>query len=168
MIEAGKDFFGEDALQYVVVVFTKCSKEHTKSPENFRMHWNNGIRRLVNSVGNRWSISPDPDVFSPGDPNFERHLEGLRKHILSTFEIYPIKSFEDYRAEMMRAKKKEEEDRKRDGDKISELTMTVEIKEKQIKDLCEELVKTKKLCEELEETKNLKESESRSWWCCIL
>lgn len=76
--------FGEDALRYFIIVFSKCNREYTvMPPQTFKGHWNDEIFNLVNAVGNRWAISPNPEIFSPGESIFEEKLKGLRKEILS-------------------------------------------------------------------------------------
>lgn len=142
IIEAVKVFLGEDALKYIIIVFSKCNKEYTKFPKKFQKSWNNEIHNLTNSLGNRWTVSPNPDVFSPDDEVFVQRLEDLRDHILSTYEVYQIKYFEDYRKnleEMLRAKREEEKNRQMKIEENEVLKIRLEVEEKANKELRDQL-----------------------------
>ncbi|GET02537.1 AIG1-type guanine nucleotide-binding (G) domain-containing protein [Rhizophagus clarus] len=56
-INGVKLFLGEEALQYMISVFSHCNKKQTNDPENFKKRsWNEPIRAFVNSVGGVYTI----------------------------------------------------------------------------------------------------------------
>lgn len=140
-------FLGEDALRYIIIVFTGCNKEHTKFPEKFQRSWNNEIHNLVSSVGGQWTISPNPDIFSPDDPVFEQWLEDFRKRILSTFGIYQVKYFGDYRKhheKAMQIQRDDDKNRQEVRDENAILKLEMEIHKQQIDELIKMLEKDRK------------------------
>ncbi|RHZ74812.1 hypothetical protein Glove_219g64 [Diversispora epigaea] len=110
VIKIVKGFLGEDTLRHFIIVFSKCGKPLTfLPPQKFKKLWCDNIRNLVNSAGNRWSISPNSDFLSPGEPEFEKNLEELRQNILSIDGVYAISYFEEYRRAVTEKNRRETE-----------------------------------------------------------
>ncbi|GET02607.1 hypothetical protein GLOIN_2v1701793 [Rhizophagus clarus] len=88
MINTIKRFFMEEHFRCMILVFSKCRKKQTLNPGYFRKtYWNETIEAFINSIGNRWGISPDIDIFSPGDHVYEQRLKELQYHITSMSAI---------------------------------------------------------------------------------
>ncbi|GET02533.1 hypothetical protein GLOIN_2v1846293 [Rhizophagus clarus] len=117
-----KMFLGEEALQYMISVFSHCNKKQTNDPENFRKRsWNEPIRAFVNSVGNRWVISPNPENFPSDSLVYEQRIKELHKHIASIDGVYTNKCLEKARREQeenARIAREAEEKRKREYDEL--------------------------------------------------
>ncbi|GBB90391.1 hypothetical protein RclHR1_17320004, partial [Rhizophagus clarus] len=89
MINTIKRFFMEEHFRCMILVFSKCRKKQTLDPGYFRKtYWNETIKAFINSIGNRWCISPDIDIFSPGDHVYEQRLKELQYHITSMSAVY--------------------------------------------------------------------------------
>ncbi|GBB84103.1 hypothetical protein RclHR1_10740002 [Rhizophagus clarus] len=103
MVNMIKLFLGDDALEYMITVFSHCDKKQTEDPEYFKkVSWNKQIKVFVNSMGNRWTISPNPDLFSPSSNVRQQRLRELENHILSIDGVYTNELLE-------KARKKQEE-----------------------------------------------------------
>ncbi|GET02531.1 hypothetical protein GLOIN_2v1846293 [Rhizophagus clarus] len=98
MIDRIRLFLGEAALEYMISVFSHCNTKQTKEPEYFkRSCWNDPVKAFVNSVGNRWAISPNPEIFPPDDSNHKLRLEELEDRIISIDGVYTNDLFEKAR-----------------------------------------------------------------------
>ncbi|CAG8513980.1 12168_t:CDS:2, partial [Dentiscutata heterogama] len=70
--------FGKKSLQYMVAVFSNCNAKQTKDIDQFKNSWNEEIRAFVNSIGSRWAISPNSDIFPSDHPVHQSHINKLR------------------------------------------------------------------------------------------
>ncbi|GBB83523.1 hypothetical protein RclHR1_10220007 [Rhizophagus clarus] len=115
-------FLGEEALQYMISVFSHCNKKQTEDLEYFRKScWNEPIRAFVNSVGGRWAISPNSEIFPPDNPVHENRLKELQAKITSIHEVYTNEFLEKARKEQEeneRKAKEAEERRKKEYDDL--------------------------------------------------
>jgi hypothetical protein len=126
MINRIKTFLGEEALQYMIAVFSHCNRKQTEDKEYFRkVCWSEPVKAFVNSVGYRWAISPNPDIFPPDNQIHKLvklRLEKLQKLITSnTDEVYTNDLFEKARkkqAENARIAREAEEKRQIEYDEI--------------------------------------------------
>uniref|UniRef100_U9SQJ7 AIG1-type G domain-containing protein n=1 Tax=Rhizophagus irregularis (strain DAOM 181602 / DAOM 197198 / MUCL 43194) TaxID=747089 RepID=U9SQJ7_RHIID len=84
MVDRIKLFLGDGSLQYMISVFSHCSRKQTEDPEYFRkFSWNPEMKAFVNSMGNRWAISPNPENYPPNNPVRKQRLGDLQNHIVS-------------------------------------------------------------------------------------
>jgi hypothetical protein len=115
-------FLGEEALQYMISVFSHCNTKQTKDLEHFKKFcWNDPVKAFVNSVGNRWAISPNPEIFSPDNPVHEKRLKELQEIITSIDGVYTNEFLEKARKEQEeneRKAKEADEKRKREYDEL--------------------------------------------------
>ncbi|GBB83524.1 hypothetical protein RclHR1_10220008 [Rhizophagus clarus] len=115
-----KMFLGEESLQYMISVFSHCNKKQTKDPEYFKNScWNEQIKTFIESVGDRWTISPDPEDFPPDNLLHKQRLKELKKHIVSIKGVYTNDLLEKARKkqeENARIAKEAEEKRQREYD----------------------------------------------------
>ncbi|CAG8724464.1 1368_t:CDS:2, partial [Funneliformis mosseae] len=117
MIDGISTLFGEEAFLNMITVFNNCSYKNINDPKNFEKIWNKKVRMLVNRMGNRWAIIPNPEVFPPGTEVHNKCLEHLENTICTIYEIYTNELFENTRKEQeerARIAREEEEKRQRE------------------------------------------------------
>ncbi|GBC40557.1 uncharacterized protein OCT59_012557 [Rhizophagus irregularis] len=106
-------FLGEESLQYMISVFSNCNRKQTKDPEYFKNScWNEPIKAFINSLDNRWAISPNTEDFPPGNLVHEKCLKELEKHITNidgVFTNYLFKKARKMQEETARKAKEDEE-----------------------------------------------------------
>ncbi|CAB5191080.1 unnamed protein product [Rhizophagus irregularis] len=106
MISRIRLFLGNEALQYMISVFSHCNKKQTENPDHLKKSsWNEPVRAFVNSVGNRWAISPNPEIFSPDSLVHQKRLKELHDHIITIDGVYTN--------ELLKKARKEQEDNAR-------------------------------------------------------
>ncbi|PKY61815.1 hypothetical protein RhiirA4_412996 [Rhizophagus irregularis] len=124
MVNRIKLFLGDEALQHMITVFSFCDKKQTENPENFKkLFWNKEIKAFINSMGNRWAISPNSDIFPPDNLVHQQRLGELRNHIASIDGVYTnelLKNARKKQEENARIAKETEEKRKREYDEKAE------------------------------------------------
>ncbi|CAG8738258.1 17944_t:CDS:2, partial [Acaulospora morrowiae] len=80
-----RGFLGKDATNHIIVVFSHANKRQTESRDEMKKTWNNTVQLFIQNVGNRWGISPNPDIFSPNDSANDRvngtETKGERKGV---------------------------------------------------------------------------------------
>ncbi|CAB4392963.1 unnamed protein product [Rhizophagus irregularis] len=163
IINRVKLFFGEEALQYMISVFSHCNRKQTNDPEYFKnVSWNREMKALVNSMGNRWAISPSPDIFPLNNLVHNQRLEELQNHIVSIDGVYTNELLEkarkrqDENARIAREAKEKrqkeyDENKRREGEAIARKNYekqkeiderkTNERRKKEIEDIMEFLLK---------------------------
>ncbi|RGB42335.1 AIG1 family-domain-containing protein [Rhizophagus diaphanus] len=97
LVNGIKLFLGKKALQYTIPVFTHCTRKQTSKPEHLMSSWNQPIKDLVNSMGNRWAISPNPELFPFNSLVHNKCLKELRHHIVSIDGVYTNELIENAR-----------------------------------------------------------------------
>ncbi|CAB5393769.1 unnamed protein product [Rhizophagus irregularis] len=122
MIDKIMLLLGEEALQYMISVFSHCNRKQTENPEYFsKSCWNDPIKAFVNSVGGRWAISPNPEAFPPDNIVRQKRLQDLENIITSMSEIYRTEILDKARKiqeENARIAREIEEKRQREYDEI--------------------------------------------------
>ncbi|PKY29395.1 hypothetical protein RhiirB3_417966 [Rhizophagus irregularis] len=120
MVNKIKLLLGDEALQYMITVFSFCDKKQTENLENFKKSsWNKEIKTFVNSMGNRWAISPNSDIFPPDNRVHQQRLRELWNHIFSIDGVYTnelLKKARKKQEENARIAKEAKEKRKREYD----------------------------------------------------
>ncbi|CAG8566514.1 22038_t:CDS:2 [Rhizophagus irregularis] len=74
-------FVIEESCRHMIVVFSKCRKRQTKDRYFMEDCFNDRIKSFLDKVGNRWVISPDPDMFEEPKSVVERHMNDLKSYI---------------------------------------------------------------------------------------
>ncbi|RGB33871.1 AIG1 family-domain-containing protein [Rhizophagus diaphanus] len=88
----------EESCRHIIVVFTKCRKKQTKDRHLMEEGFNADLKSFLDKVGNRWVISPDPDMFDEqDDPVLERHINDLKTYIGVMPKPYTTELFEEVR-----------------------------------------------------------------------
>ncbi|CAI2171553.1 1826_t:CDS:2 [Funneliformis geosporum] len=121
VIDGISTFFGKEAFLFMISVFSNCNKKNTNDPKIFEKSWNDKVRMLVNSMGNRWAISPNPDIFPPGTRLHEKCLQNLENIICSLSGVYTNELLEKTRKEqeeLARIAREEQERRQSEYDEI--------------------------------------------------
>ncbi|GBC40486.2 hypothetical protein GLOIN_2v1846867 [Rhizophagus irregularis DAOM 181602=DAOM 197198] len=131
MVDRIKLFLGDGSLQYMISVFSHCSRKQTEDPEYFRkFSWNPEMKAFVNSMGNRWAISPNPENYPPNNPVRKQRLGDLQNHIVSIDGKYTNELFEKVqkeqeenerktREEEVKRQKEYDENKRREGEAIA-------------------------------------------------
>ncbi|RGB42333.1 AIG1 family-domain-containing protein [Rhizophagus diaphanus] len=100
MVDRIKLFLGDGSLEYMISVFSHCSRKQTEDPDYFKkVSWNPEIKTFVNSMGNRWAISPNPENYPPNNPVRKQRLGELQDHIVSIDGKYTNELLEKVRKE---------------------------------------------------------------------
>lgn len=60
----------------MIIAFSKCNKDQTKD-NDVMFGQSKPIEKLVNETGNRWVISPNPDIFGPETEQFKEQFKKL-------------------------------------------------------------------------------------------
>ncbi|CAI2182879.1 5703_t:CDS:2 [Funneliformis geosporum] len=121
VIDGISTFFGEEAFLYMISVFSNCNKINTNDPKKFERSWNKKVRMFVNRMGNRWAISPNPDIYPLGTSMHEKCLENLENTIISLNGVYTNELLEKTRKEQedrARIAREEKERRQKEYDEI--------------------------------------------------
>ncbi|PKC62514.1 P-loop containing nucleoside triphosphate hydrolase protein, partial [Rhizophagus irregularis] len=120
MVNKIKLFLGDEALRYMITVFSFCDKKQTENLDNFKKSsWNKEFKDFINSMGNRWAISPNSDIFPPDNSVHQQRLRELWNHIISIDGVYTnelLKKARKKQEENARIAKEAEEKRKRKYD----------------------------------------------------
>ncbi|CAB4480607.1 hypothetical protein RhiirA1_445281 [Rhizophagus irregularis] len=131
MVDRIKLFLGKESLQYMISVFSHCSRKQTEDLEYFKkFSWNQEIKAFVNSMGSRWAISPNPESYPPNNPVRKQRLEDLKNHIVSIDGKYTNELLEKVREEQeenerktreeeVKRQKEYDESKKREGEAIA-------------------------------------------------
>jgi hypothetical protein len=159
-------FLGEEALQYMIPVFSYCNKKQTNDPEYFRRScWNDTIKAFVNSVGGRWAISPNLDDFPPNNSVHEERLKELHNHIISIDGLYTNELLERTRREQeekeriaretkKKQKREYEELRRKEGEARARAKMEKERADEEKRIRIEKEKELESIKKELDELKN--------------
>ncbi|PKY29397.1 hypothetical protein RhiirB3_483566 [Rhizophagus irregularis] len=131
MVDRIKLFLGDGSLQYMISVFSHCSRKQTEDLEYFKkFSWNPEMKAFVNSMGNRWAISPNPEIYPPNNPVRKQRLGDLQNHIVSIDGKYTNEFFEKVRKEQeenerktreeeVKRQKEYDENKRREGEAIA-------------------------------------------------
>ncbi|PKC08884.1 hypothetical protein RhiirA5_416345 [Rhizophagus irregularis] len=151
-------FLGNESLQYMISIFSHCNKKQTENPDHLKnSSWNKTIKAFVNSVGSRWAISPNPDMFPSDSLVHQQRLKEIHEHIISMDGVYTTAILENVRREQEKnariareaeenLRKEYEELKRREGEAIAKAKFE-ELKaedEKKAKEKCEEEIKNLK------------------------
>lgn len=93
-------FLGQESSRHIVVIFAKCTNKQTTEDRLYMESkiTNLKLKSFLDKVGNRWVISPNPDVFrGPNDPVIQRHMNDLKSYIRLMPRPYTTKLFEKVR-----------------------------------------------------------------------
>ncbi|CAI2166201.1 4493_t:CDS:2 [Funneliformis geosporum] len=84
------NFLGEDSLKNMIAVFTKCRKAPTINPDQLLNSFSQEEKNFLDRIGNRFTISPNLDIFEPNDPIFVHHMTNLKEYITNFPDFYTI------------------------------------------------------------------------------
>ncbi|CAG8630264.1 1084_t:CDS:2, partial [Acaulospora morrowiae] len=108
-----RDFLGKDATNHIIAVFSHANKRQTECKEEMKKAWNKPVQSFIQNVGNRWGISPNPDIFLPNDPVYGARLMEIKELINDIQGVYATERLEKNLREQEKDRlRKEEEDRR--------------------------------------------------------
>ncbi|RIB03774.1 AIG1 family-domain-containing protein [Gigaspora rosea] len=108
-----KTFLGEDALSYMVAVFSHATKKQNADKDEMRKAWNQTIKSFIEKLGNRWGISPNSDYFPPKHEKHQLRLREIKDFIMSTSDFYTTDMLKSARQEQERIQREKEEEQRR-------------------------------------------------------
>ncbi|KAF0524707.1 P-loop containing nucleoside triphosphate hydrolase protein [Gigaspora margarita] len=108
-----KTFLGEDALNYMIAVFSHATKKQNADKDEMRKAWNSTIASFIGNLGNRWGISPNSDYFPPEHEKHQLRLREIKDFIMSTSGSYTTDMLESVRQEQERIQREKEEEERR-------------------------------------------------------
>ncbi|KAF0546315.1 P-loop containing nucleoside triphosphate hydrolase protein [Gigaspora margarita] len=108
-----KTFLGEDALNYMIAVFSHATKKQNADKDEMRKAWNTTIASFIGNLGNRWGISPNSDYFPPEHEKHQLRLREIKDFIMSTSGSYTTDMLESARKEQERIQREKEEEKRR-------------------------------------------------------
>src|SRR6266536_4672498 len=94
-----RKFFGEDATNYIIAIFSHATKKQTNDKNVMRNAWNDPVHSFIKDLENRWGISPDSDYFPPDDPIHKARLGEIMAFISGMRKVYTTEQLEKSRQE---------------------------------------------------------------------
>ncbi|RHZ86972.1 hypothetical protein Glove_41g109 [Diversispora epigaea] len=92
-----KNFLGETALNHMIVALTYCNLKQTKNNEKLLEFLNPKLKLFLSSIGNRYIISPNPDMFSKDDRIVINNMEKAKEFIDGFPRAYTTETFNKVR-----------------------------------------------------------------------
>ncbi|CAG8619417.1 22320_t:CDS:10, partial [Cetraspora pellucida] len=108
-----KTFLGEDALNYMIAVFSHATKKQNEDKDEMRKAWDPTVAYFISSIGNRWGISPNSDYFPPEHQKHQLRLREIKDFIISTSGSYTTHMLELARQEQERIQREKQEEERR-------------------------------------------------------
>ncbi|CAG8661015.1 4290_t:CDS:2, partial [Acaulospora morrowiae] len=102
-----RGFLGKDATNHIIAVFSHANKRQTESRDEMKKTWNNPVQLFIQNVGNRWGISPNPDIFSPNDSVYGTRLKEIKDLINGIQGVYATEQLEKNLRELEEARQLE-------------------------------------------------------------
>ncbi|CAG8583385.1 14457_t:CDS:1 [Funneliformis caledonium] len=88
------NFLGEDSLNNMIAVFSKCRKAPTINPDQLLNSFSQEEKDFLDRIGNRFTISPNLEIFDePNDLIVARHMTNLKNYIVSFSDCYTAAIF---------------------------------------------------------------------------
>jgi len=106
-------FLGKDATNNIITVFSRATRAQTDDRNVMQRDWNQSIRSFIQGIGNRWGISPNPDIFSPDAETFKVRLREIKDLINSIQGVYTTEQLEKNLQELAEAERRKKEDEER-------------------------------------------------------
>ncbi|KAF0524721.1 GTPase imap family member 7-like [Gigaspora margarita] len=103
-----KAFLGENALNYMIAIFSHATKKQNEDKDEMRKAWNPTVASFIGSIGNRWGVSPDSDYFPPKHEKHQLRLREIKDFIMSTSGSYTTDMLESARREQERIRQEQE------------------------------------------------------------
>ncbi|GBB89675.1 hypothetical protein RclHR1_16450005 [Rhizophagus clarus] len=99
---------GKESLNHMIAVFTKCKRAPTIDPHLLFNSLVPEQKDFLDSIGNRFTISPNLDIFSePDDPIVTRHMMNLKNYIVGIPNFYTADIFVKIYREIQETEEKE-------------------------------------------------------------
>lgn len=72
----------------MIAVFTKCTRAQTNDPVLLFNSLVPEQKEFLSQLDNRFIVSPNPDIFEPGDPIVAYHMTKLKNYIVDFPDLY--------------------------------------------------------------------------------
>ncbi|CAG8555476.1 1653_t:CDS:2 [Ambispora gerdemannii] len=118
VLDGIKIFLGEDAMNYMIAIFSHATKKQNENKDEMRKAWNSLISSFIKNIGNRWGISPDSDYFPPEhEKDYQETVDKIKKE----FEQKEFKELRKHMAEMEAKLTKMESDKSNLENQVEEM-----------------------------------------------
>ncbi|GBC03669.1 hypothetical protein RclHR1_05250005 [Rhizophagus clarus] len=104
-----RTFLGKDATNNIISVFSRATKRQTIDRNVMRGDWNHFVDSFIQGIGNRWGISPNPDIFSPHEKTHKVRLSEIKELISSIQGVYTTEQLEKNRKKQAEERQRKEE-----------------------------------------------------------
>ncbi|PKC03163.1 P-loop containing nucleoside triphosphate hydrolase protein [Rhizophagus irregularis] len=108
-----RNFLGKDATNNIISVLSRADKDQTEDRSIMQSDWNQSFRSFIQGIGNRWGISPNPEIFPAGEETHKVRLGEIKNLISSIQGVYTTEQHEKCQREQAEARRRKEEDEKR-------------------------------------------------------
>ncbi|CAG8438410.1 1588_t:CDS:2, partial [Diversispora eburnea] len=92
-----KSFLGEPALNHMIVALTYCNLKQTGNKEKLLESLSPKLKSFLDSIGYRYIISPNPDLFPKGHKIVNNNMENAKEFINNFPEAYTTETFNKVR-----------------------------------------------------------------------
>ncbi|POG66825.1 hypothetical protein GLOIN_2v1653968 [Rhizophagus irregularis DAOM 181602=DAOM 197198] len=113
VLEGIRRFLGEEAINYIIAVFSHATKTQIRDRNVMRQAWNSPVRSFIQDIDNRWGIAPNSDYFPPDDPVHKARLGEIMAFISGMRGVYTTDQLEKSRKEQEEIRRQREEEEKR-------------------------------------------------------
>ncbi|CAG8545922.1 2314_t:CDS:10, partial [Diversispora eburnea] len=93
-----KNFLGEQALNHMIVSLAYCNRIQTENREMLLKCLNPKLESFLDSIGDRYIISPNPDLFTKDDNIVNSNMKIAKEFIYSFPTAYTIETFNKVQA----------------------------------------------------------------------
>ncbi|RHZ87722.1 hypothetical protein Glove_31g36 [Diversispora epigaea] len=101
---AMQNFFGNDTLRnYAIIVLSKPTKDQMINPDDIPHTWNASFIDFIQTLNNRWGISPNSDYFNSNHQIHRDQLDRIKYFIARTPGVYMTEEFRQMQACIERA-----------------------------------------------------------------
>ncbi|POG66823.1 hypothetical protein GLOIN_2v1653936 [Rhizophagus irregularis DAOM 181602=DAOM 197198] len=113
VLEGIRRFLGEEAINYIIAVFSHATKTQIRDRNVMRQAWNSPVRSFIQDIDNRWGIAPNSDYFPPDDPVHKARLGEIMAFISGMRGVYTTDQLEKSRKEQEEIRRQGEEEEKK-------------------------------------------------------
>ncbi|PKK72059.1 hypothetical protein RhiirC2_777656 [Rhizophagus irregularis] len=90
-------FLGKDATNNIILVFSKANRVQTNNKNVMERDCVRTVSSFIQVIGNRWGISPNPDIFPPDEETFRVRLREIKNLIINIQGVYTTTQLEKNR-----------------------------------------------------------------------
>ncbi|CAG8569936.1 25933_t:CDS:2 [Dentiscutata erythropus] len=91
-----KHFLGDGVINHMIVAFSHLNKTQTEE-YHIEDRLNLSMKKFLETIENRWIISPNPDIFNRNDQVVKQSMNNIKEMILKFNKAYNLLNFRDAR-----------------------------------------------------------------------